>query len=164
MAKKNAKPVVEEVKEVEVKKEIAKEQPNIVKPKILLKNVAGEDMNPEDYFYSDGSKEEKERGYFYPSYFNKTCGSPVDREELLEIFNKIFKPEDNFLFYKTRESEVYVVIVPIKFASTISAENNSVSGDYQKHSMSFIAEGAANPETLKIKLKRVAGFVRYENK
>lgn len=154
--------------EVEIKNEepVSTATPLVLKKKksIILKNVLGEDMNEKDYFFSDGSKEEKERGGLSPSYFNKTCGLPVDREDLLEVFNKIFKPEDNFLFYKTREAEVYVVIVPIKFASTINVENNSISGDYQKHSISFIAEGSANPTTLKSKLQRVSSFVQYKDR
>lgn len=128
--------------------------------KYVLKNVKGEDVKEEDYFYSDGSEQEKKAGTLVPPYFNLSCGLPVDREDLLEVFNKIFKPEDNFLFYKTKDKEVYVVIIPIKYAN-IGIEMGSMSGDCQKHSISFIMEGSVNVETLKLKLKRVASYLGY---
>lgn len=150
----------------EVNKVAIADGSKIEKPKslIILKNVSGEDVDEGDYFFSDGSDKEKECNTVAPSYFNKVCGFPVDREDLLEVFNKIFKPEDNFLFYKNRETEVYVIIVPLKFGSTIGVEHNSISGDYQKHAISFIAEGSANPVTLKQKLLRVAQSVKYTDK
>ena len=80
-----------------------------VKNKIILKNTRGEDVRQQDYFYS---KEGKETAH---SNFNSKnmCGLPVDREELLTVFDKIFKPEDNFLFYKTQDKEVFLIIVPL---------------------------------------------------
>lgn len=136
-----------------------------IKPakEIILQNVLGEDVDPKEYFFSDGTPAEEARGSIVPPYFNSVCGLPVTREELLEVFNKIFKPEDGFLFYKTQDKEVYVIIIPLRF-SIVGEENNALSGDFQKHAISFIAEGSANPETLKLKLKMVAKFVKYTDK
>lgn len=130
--------------------------PKTTTPKstIVLKNVKGEVMNEEDYFF---------KGKALPT-FNKVCGMPVDREDLLEIFNKIFKPEDNFLFYKTTNKEVYIVIVPIKYSSTVGEFNDSFDGDFQKHTISFISEGSVNADTLKMKLKRIIPFVKYTDR
>ena len=141
-----------------------------VKPKkpLVLKNTAGEDMEKEDYFFPF-QEDSKELGFkkgdvVIPPYFNKVCGMPVEREDLVEVFNKIFKPEDNFLFYKTLDKEVYIVVIPIKFTNTIGVEFNSQAGDFQKHSISFILEGSANVDTLMAKLKRVANSIQYSSK
>lgn len=142
---------------------------------ILLKNVRGEDMPQADYFFLNESPEEEKRlalpenkkekewldsGMIAPPYFNQTCGKPVDREDLIEVFDRIFLPEDNFLFYRCNEKEVYIVIVPLKFAD-IGAETGASTGDYQKHSVSFVMEGSANVDTLKLKLQRMAGTMKY---
>src|SRR5690606_14570897 len=89
-------------------------------------------------------------------FFNKICGMPVDREELIEVFNQFFPKKKGFLFYKQRNAEVYLVIVPLKYATTISKANESRPGDFQRHAMSFINEGSVNIDSLKIKLGRIA--------
>lgn len=146
---------------------IPKKGAKINKP-IVLKNTAGEDVDKEDYFFAFQEDNEalgyKEGDVVVPPYFNKVCGMPVEREDLVETFDKIFKPEDNFLFYKTYDKEVYIVIIPIKFTTEIGLEFNSQPGDFQKHSISFIVEGSANVDTLKAKLKRVANSIHYGNK
>lgn len=127
------------------------------KTQIVLKNVFGEDIDEADYFYAkDGNGKA-------PTYFNKVCGFPVDREELLVIFNRIFKPEHGFLFYKARDKEVYIVIVPLKHAHTVGGANESMEGDFQKHAMSFIGEGSVNPDTMKMKLERVFSTIKIND-
>ena len=111
-------------------------------------------MKEEDYFY---------KGKALPS-FNKVCGMPVDREDLLTIFNKTFKLEDNFLFYKAVNKEVYIIIVPLKYSSTVGEFNDSIEGDFQKHAISFINEGSVNADTLKAKLKRIVPFVKFTDR
>lgn len=122
--------------------------------KVVLLNSIGEEVEESDYFY--GGK--------IPSSFEGSCGAPVDREDLLDVFNKIFRPEDNFLFYKARDKEVYIIIVPIKYSSTIGDFNNSMEGDFQKHAISFLNEGSVNIETLKIKLKRILPFCKFSDR
>lgn len=92
------------------------------------------------------------------------CGHPVEREDLVEIFDKIFKPSDNFLFYKSDNKEVYLVIVPLRYSKSVGEGHESVDGDFQKHAISFIGEGSVNSETLKSKLKRVLGFVDFDKR
>lgn len=122
--------------------------------KIILKNTLGEEVAQPDYFYSpDGSNTA-------PSYFHEVCGYAVDREELLAVFNKVFKPKDGLLFYKTRDKEVYLVIVPIKHSSIVGAEHDSLPGDFQKHTISFISEGSVNLDTLRTRLNRVASTIK----
>jgi len=121
--------------------------------KIILKNTRGEEVEEVDYFF--GGKA--------PSSFEGSCGTAVDREDLLEVFNKVFKPEDNILFYKTRDKEVYIIIVPIKYSSTVGEHNNSMEGDFQKHAISFLTEGSVNIDTLKLKLKRIVPFVKFSD-
>lgn len=121
------------------------------KQKVILKNTSGEDMNIEDYFYKG----------VVPPGFNATCGMPVDREDLLEIFNSIFNPKYNFLFYRTVDKEVYIIIVPLKNSLSVSKENESLDGDFQKHAISFISEGSVNGDTLKAKLRRILGFCKF---
>jgi hypothetical protein len=128
------------------------------KNEVVLKNVFGEDIDQEDYFYS---KEHSGKGKA-PTYFNRTCGMPVDRDDMIVIFNRIFKPEHGFLFYKARDKEVYLVIVPLKYASTIGDHNESLEGDFQKHAISFIAEGSVNLESLRMKLERVKSTIKIE--
>jgi hypothetical protein len=125
------------------------------KPTITLKNTSGEVVEQKDYFYS--TKDEENPA---PVYFHDVCGYPVDREDMLTVFNKIFKPKDNFLFYKTRDKEVYIIIVPKKFSNTIGLEHDSVEGDFQKHAISFISEGSVNLDTLRMKLLKVANTIK----
>lgn len=139
------KPAASEVKEEVIKKD--------KKSTIVLKNTAGKDVKEEDYFFG---------GKALP-HFNKVVGMPVDREDLIEIFDKIFNPSLNFLFYKTLNKEVYIVIIPIKYSSIIGEFNNSIEGDFQKHAISFIGEGSVNPDTLKLKLRKIQGFVKNLN-
>jgi len=147
MAEKVEDKVVDKVEKKTDKKEVAK-------PKIVLKNTSGKDMKLEDYFFG---------GVAFPG-FHKACGMPVDREDLIEVFNKIFNPSDNFLFYKTSNKEVYVIIVPIKFSSMIGDYNNSIDGDCQKHAISFTQEGSVNIDTLKLKLKKILTFVKFTDR
>lgn len=126
----------------------------VVKKKIVLKNTKGEDMKEEDYFF---------KGKALP-FFNDACGLPVEREELVEAFNKIFNPKDDVLFYKTTDKEVYVIIIPLKAATSVGEEHGSVDGDFQKHAISFINEGSVNIETLKMKLKRISPFCKFADR
>ena len=91
-----------------------------------------------------------------PPYFEEVCGRPVDREDMITVFNKIFNPKHGILFYKTRDKEVYIIIVPIKHSSIVGPEHNSIDGEFQKHAISFINEGSVNLDTLRNKLERVA--------
>lgn len=127
------------------------------KNKIILQNTLGEDVAQKDYFfhYVD-PKTGEEKIDTAPASFNKVCGYPVDREDLIEIFHLSFPASKDFLFYKLRDKEVYLVIVPLKYAKTISKFNESMAGDFQKHSLSFIGEGSVNMDTLKMKLERIA--------
>jgi hypothetical protein len=127
----------------------AKKQP-------VLKNVEGKDMKPEDYFYAEGDSKA-----VTPVSFNDVVGMPVTREDLIETFNNVFKPEDNVLFYKTIDKEVYIIIIPIKYSTTVGRMHESINGDFQKHAISFIAEGSVNLVTFQAKLKRILPFVNF---
>ena len=144
------KPVVEEVKEEvkEVKEEVKK------KETANLRNTSGTPVEDKDYFY----------GGVVPPGLKTTCGNPVDREDLVAVFNKVFKPEDNILFYKQSDKEVYLIIVPIKYSTSIGEHNNSILGDFQKHAISFINEGSVNLDTLRLKLERIKKFVNYSDR
>lgn len=133
---------------VDTKVEVKKEK---VSKKSILRNTSGKEVKEADYFF----------GGVIPSWFEGTCGKPVDREDLLAVFNKVFKPEDNFLFYKAIDKEVYIIIPPIKYSTTIGDFNNSIEGDFQKHAISFINEGSVNLETLKMKLSRIPKFCKF---
>lgn len=124
------------------------------KVKVILKNTLGEEVPQSDYFFSSDGKNSA------PAYFPDVCGYPVDREEMLSVFNKIFKPKDGILFYKTKDKEVYIVIVPLKYSSAVGASHNSIEGDFQKHAISFIQEGSVNLDTLRNKLIRVASTIK----
>lgn len=117
---------------------------------IVLKNTAGQEVPLKDYFFNGHQ----------PIAFHEVCGYPVDREDLVEIFDRIFDPKYNFLFYKTRDKEVYIIIVPLKNSTSVSAENESIDGDFQKHAISFVAEGSVNADTLRMKLRRILPFVK----
>lgn len=135
--------------------------PEVKKPtKVhILKNTLGKDVKPEDYFYAEvGSKS------VVPSSFNEVCGQPVEREDLVELFNNIFDVKDNVLFYKTVDKEVYIIIIPLKYSTTVGRMHESVNGDFQKHAISFVAEGSVNNDSLKMKLKRILPFVDFTKK
>ena len=139
--------------EQEIKKEEVKATKKTAK-KLVIKNSVGKEVDEVDYFF--GGKA--------PTSFEASCGLPVDREDLLEVFNKVFKPEDNILFYKAKDKEVYIVIIPIKFSSSVGVDYNSIEGDFQKHAISFITEGSVNLETLKMKLKRIVPFIKFTDR
>ena len=134
------------------------EEPKAIKSTVILKNTQGVDMKEEDYFYGENGK-----GKAYPT-FNKVCGLPVEREDLLEVFNKVFNPKDNILFYKTTNKEVYLIIVPLKYSKTVGKSNESIDGDAQKHAISFISEGSVNTTTLKSKLERIIPFIDFNDR
>lgn len=119
-----------------------------------LKNSSGKEMDEADYFFGGEA----------PTWFNKVCGIPVEREDLLEVFNKAFNPKDNILFYKCTNKEVYVIIVPLKYSSIISPDNDPVKEDFQKHAISFINEGSVNMDTLKTKLKKILPFIDFKDR
>lgn len=133
-----------------------------LKNKVILKDIDGDDVDQADYFWPRlekekvGDKEFEPTDQTAPVYFNKICGMPVDRDELIEVFLQFFPRSKGFLFYKSRDKEVYLVIVPLKYATTISRANESRPGDFQRHALSFIAEGSVNVDSLKLKLARIA--------
>jgi len=133
---------------------VTEEKPKAKKKSINLRNTLGEEVKEKDYFYAPKG------GDTAPEYFNRECGQPVSREDILEVFHKIFKPSDNFLFYKVDDKELYVVIVPIKHAHTIGPDTDSIEGDFQKHALSFIQEGGMNLDTLRSKLLRVKSTIK----
>jgi len=137
------------------KPEVKKEEPKAkTKKKSILRNVLGEEVPESDYFYKG----------VVPPGFEGTCGKPVDREDLVELFHKIFKPSDNILFYKQSDKEVYLVIIPIKYSTEIGDFNDSIDGDFQKHAISFLNEGSVNVDTMRQKLERVNKFVNYSDR
>jgi len=135
-----------ETKVVEKKEKVAK--------KSILRNTSGKEVPEADYFFNG----------VVPAGFIGTCGKPVDREDLVGVFNKVFKPADNILFYKQSDKEVYLIIIPIKNSTTIGESSNSLEGDFQKHAISFLNEGSVNPDTLKSKLQRIEKFVKYSDR
>jgi len=142
---------MEEVKKEEVVKVAKKEK--VIK-KTILKNTQLKEVPEADYFF----------GGYAPIGFEGTCGLAVEREDLRMVFDKIFKPSDNFLFYKQKDKEVYLVIIPIKNSTIIGDYNNSLPGDFQKHAISFLNEGSVNLDTLKMKLGRITKFVKYDDR
>lgn len=138
------------------------------KSQVILRDVDGHDVDQEDYFFPRTAKEVIKRGPNEPDlvleptketapvYFNRVHGMPVEDEQLIEVFLQKFPRAKGFLFYKLRGKEVYLVIVPLKYATTINAANESRPGDFQRHALSFIAEGSVNVESLKLKLERIA--------
>lgn len=148
----------DELKEL-IKNHVPAEVPVIKKKPVILKDVNGKDVDQKDYFFS------KEKGKdTAPMYFNKIAGYPVEREEMLEVFNRIFKPEKGILFYKQYDKEVYMIIVPLKYASSVGAHNDSINGDHQRHAISFIGEGSVNMDTLRQKLTKVAATIDMSDK
>ena len=138
--------------EIKVEKVVKKEKK--AEKQLIIKNSKIEEVPEADYFF--GGKA--------PAGFEGSCGNPVEREDLLDVFNKVFKPSDNFLFYKQKDKEVYLVIVPIKYSTIIGEYNNSISGDFQKHAISFINEGSVNLDTLKMKLKKILAFCNFTDR
>jgi hypothetical protein len=132
----------------------AKKADKPVKIKVVVKNTKGKEVPTSDYFYKG----------IVPSGFKGTCGNPVDREDLLDVFNKVFKPEDNILFYKQADKEVYIIIVPLKYSVSVGENNDSLEGDFQKHAISFLNEGSVNLDTLRQKLERIIKFVKYTDR
>lgn len=138
------------------------------KSQIILKDVDGDDMDQAEYFWPRHVKEDilnakgekvgvlEATDQTAPIYLNRTCGMPVDRDELIEVFLQYFPRSKGFLFYKMRDKEVYLIIVPLKYATTISRANESRPGDFQRHALSFIQEGSVNMDSLKLKLARIA--------
>lgn len=126
----------------------------IKKDRLVLINTSGEEVPQEDYFYNG----------VVPPGFVGTCGKAVDREDMLGVFNRVFKPSDNFLLYKALDKEVYIIIVPIKYSTTINSANNCLDGDFQKHAISFLNEGSVNLDTLKLKLDKILKFCKFDNR
>jgi hypothetical protein len=137
-----------------------------LKNKVVLQDIDGDDVDQADYFWPRLEKEKvgtppnekvlEPTDETAPVFFNKICGYPVDREDLKEVFLQHFPRAKGFLFYKAHDKEVYLVIVPLKYATTISRANESRPGDFQRHALSFIAEGSVNLDSLKLKLARIA--------
>lgn len=145
---------VEALEKKAKEEQFKKEEERKKKVKIVLRNTLGEEVPQTDYFFSSTGKDTA------PAYFPDVCGLPVDREELVAVFNKIFKPKDGILFYKAKDKEVYIIIVPLKHSSTVGLSHNSIDGEFQKHAISFITEGSVNLDTLRNKLTRVASTIK----
>lgn len=132
------------------------------KRKLILKDVDGDDVDQAEYFFprleeeTINGKVHKPSTETAPVYFNKLCGYPVEREDLIEVFTQFFPRKKGFLFYRQADREVYQVIVPLKYATTVSRSNESRPGDFQRHAFSFIQEGSVNVDSLKLKLGRIA--------
>lgn len=137
------------------------------KNKVILQDVDGDDVDQSDYFFPRETDEVikdpagkdqliKATDQTAPLYFNSVCGYRVEREDLIEAFLQVFPRAKGFLFYKSYDKEVYMIIVPLKYATTISRSNESRPGDFQRHALSFIGEGSVNVDSLKLKLARVA--------
>ena len=138
-------------KEADAKKLVDAEK---AKKEVILKNALGKEVKSSEYFYKG----------ILPAGFKGTCGKPVDREDLVDIFHKVFKPKDNILFYKQLDKEVYIIIIPIKYATEIGDFNDSIKGDFQKHAISFLNEGSVNIDTMRQKLERIKQFVNYSDR
>lgn len=156
--------IAQDKKEKEIKEESERKAAlDAKKNKLILQDVDGDEVDQSDYFHPRLEEEKLPNGKVLkptdqtaPEYFNKTCGYPVDREDLIEAFVQFFPRRKGFLFYRKRDQEVYIIIVPLKYATTIKRSNESRPGDYQKHVMSFLSEGSVNIDSLKLKLKRIA--------
>lgn len=151
--------LAQDKKEAEIKAEALKQAAIDAKEKIILKNIYGEVMDEKDYFWGVKNKDGKME--YAPKYFNRVCGMPVDREDMIEVFKKVFgEAAPEFLFYKKSNMEIYIVIVPLRRATVVGESEDSLPGDFQKHTMSFIGEGSVNLDTLKLKLKKISGFLK----
>jgi len=146
---------VEEIKRVEKEAETKRlEDAEKAKNEVKLYNLFGKEVPIEKYFFKGT----------VPAGFIGTCGKPVDREDLIELFHKVFKPKDNILFYRQLDKEVYIVIIPIKYSTEIGDFNDSLDGDFQKHAISFLSEGSVNLDTMRQKLERIQKFVNYSDR
>ena len=87
----------------------------------------------------------------------------MERPELIEIFDKTFKPQDNFVFLKSRDKEVYSVLIPLKYTD-INSQEDCILGDYQLHAISFIPDGSVNFDKLKAELKKIATMIKYDSR
>lgn len=150
----NIEKKVEETKEPVAAKKTAAAPKKVEVKKVSLKNTSGKEVPADEYFY---------KGVF-PSGFEGTCGKPVEREDLLDVFNKVFRPSDNILFYKQNDKEVYLIIVPLKYSDSVGERHDSMDGDFQKHAISFLNEGSVNLDTLRQKLERITKFVKYNDR
>jgi len=128
-----------------------------VKPQVI-QNTKLEDVPVGDYFFTPEGKRP-----IAPPFFNKAIGYPVTREDLRETFNKVFKLEDGFVFLKSEKAEVYHILIPLLYTE-IGAAEDSIYGDYQVHSISFIPDGSVNLDRLTNKLKEVATLVGYSKR
>lgn len=137
-------------------KEVKKEE--ITQSNVVLFTTTGEEADLKKYFYQPEGEELN-----IPPFIKKVVGVPVNREDLIEVFHEIFKPEDEFLFYKSIDSEVYLVIPTLEYAD-IGAKFGSVNGDFQRHAISFINEGSVNLETLRQRLQMIAKSLNYSKK
>jgi len=112
------------------------------------------------HIFDPEGNEVDEKDYFFkgeaPSYFKEISGQPVDREDMIKVFRKVFKAKHGFLFYKDRTKEVYLVIIPIRHATEVGELNDSIKGDFQKHAISFLNEGSVNLDTLQKKLESIS--------
>jgi hypothetical protein len=126
------------------------------KPAFVLKNTAGKEVKDSDYFYATTPA-----GYTPTANMKNVIGTPVTREDLVEMFDQIFDPKHGILFYKKLDTEVYIVIVPLKYSTSVGRTHESVDGDFQKHAISVIAEGSVNMDSFKMKLKRIIPFIKY---
>ena len=140
-------------KKVAAKKVVTTTTPTPVSVKkekeLKIYDTSGNEMDPVDYFFTPEGEET-----IVPPYFTQMCGDPVDREDLVKEFDKVFDGEHKFLFYKVRNKEIYVIIVPLKL-SIINHEEDALSGEFQKHAISFIYEGGVNMDSFKRKIKQV---------
>ena len=97
--KKTDEELIEEVKKEAEAKKLAEarkleedrkiEEDKKAKNQVPIRNVFSKELQADKYFYKG----------IVPPGFEGTCGKPVDREELIEVFHKVFKPKDNILFY-----------------------------------------------------------------
>lgn len=155
-----SEPVVAEKEVIEVQKHDLTTHQMVVLPQII-KNTRGEDVDVKDYFYAKPGETA-----VAPNFFNKACGLPVnpmERPELIEIFDKTFKPQDNFVFLKSRDKEVYSVLIPLKYTD-INSQEDCILGDYQLHAISFIPDGSVNFDKLKAELKKIATMIKYDSR
>jgi len=144
----------EKIKTDDAAKKALTEKETKTKKASILRNALGKEVPEADYFYKG----------IIPPGFEGTCGNPVDREDLVGVFHKVFKEKDNILFYKQADKEVYIIIIPIRYATTIGDFNDSIDGDFQKHAISFLNEGSVNLDTMRQKLERINKFVNYTDR
>jgi hypothetical protein len=134
------------------------------KEKLILQNIDGKDMDEKDYFMEgviENPVTKEKTKMCAPTYFNRVCGLPVDREDMIEVFKKVFRDNaKDLLFYKVRDREIYTVIVPLAKSTVVGYSEDSLPGDFQKHTISFIADGSVNLDTLKLKLRKIAQFFK----